>query len=159
MPSNSRFPFLATVTALLDVPVEHQVDGRDAKAVFTGAPADKWDDMAFLRGTGRPQGTANAWISAMTQRYKLVYSSIEEPWLIDVKNDPNELTNLFGHPEHKQRTRLMTEKLLAYGETHNDEYVRIPQIRWWMDQVIGRKQYLNRSIVTPIRCSLRVRSC
>jgi arylsulfatase A-like enzyme len=135
----SNIDFLPTVMKLLDVPLTHKVDGRDAVALFTGGPQSKWDDITFIRSTGAPGRRGNAWLSAITQRYKLVYSSNEVPWLIDLKNDPNELTNLFGQPKLKQQTREMTEKLRTYGKAHKDDYIHIPRIRSWIDQVLKTK--------------------
>ncbi len=130
----SNVDFLPTVMNLLEVPLEHKVDGRDATALFAGKSDGDWDDVAIIRSTGQPGRAGNAWISAITRQFKLVYSSNEEPWLIDLKHDPNELTNLFGQAAHKQQARSMTEKLRAYGKAHNDPYVEIPRIRSWMDQ-------------------------
>ena len=59
-----------------------------------------------------------------------------EQVLIDLKNDPNELINLFGQPVQREQTRWMTERLLAYGKTHNDEYLSIPRVKSWIDQVL-----------------------
>jgi arylsulfatase A-like enzyme len=132
----SNIDFLPTVMQLLDVPLEHKVDGRDATQLFTGKPTDDWEDISIIRSAGKPGQAGNAWLSAVTQQYKLVYSSNEVPWLIDVKNDPNELTNLFGQASLKPQTRWMTENLSAYGKTHDDDYVRNPRIRSWMGQVL-----------------------
>lgn len=128
--------FLPTVMSLLDVPVPHKTDGRNAAALFTSGSIDNWEDIAFIRSTGQPGRSGTAWISAITEQFKLVYSTNEEPWLIDLKNDPNELTNLFGQPDHRKQTRWMTERLLAYGKSHNDDYVQIPRVRSWIDQVL-----------------------
>jgi arylsulfatase A-like enzyme len=132
----SNIEFLPTVMRLLDVPLRHKVDGRDASSLFMGKTDSDWEDISFIRSTGRAGKPGNAWISAVTQRYKLVYSTNEEPWLIDLKDDPNELTNVFGQADLQKQARWMTEKLSAYGKTHNDEYVRNPRIRSWMDQVL-----------------------
>lgn len=128
--------FLPTVLSLMDSPVPHKVDGRNAAALFTEASVKDWEDIAFVRSTGRPGRSGDAWISAITEQFKLVYSTNEEPWLIDLKNDPNELTNLFGQPAHKEKSRWMTERLLAYGQANDDEYLSHPRIRSWIDQVL-----------------------
>ena len=122
--------FLPTVMNLLEVEVPHAVDGRDATALFTGRGGD-WEDIAFVRST--PQAP---WLSVITRQYKLVYSTKDQPWLIDLKNDPNELTNLFGQEKHKEMVRRLTKKLRAYGEQYDDNYIQIPRIRSWMDQVL-----------------------
>lgn len=122
--------FLPTIMSLLGVPRDHPVDGRDASALFTGRDVE-WDDVAFVRST--PGGP---WLSVLTSRYKLVYSTNDQPWLIDLQDDPNELTNLFGDAEHRELARQLTERLLAYGQTHDDEYIEIPRMRAWIDQVL-----------------------
>jgi arylsulfatase A-like enzyme len=122
--------FLPTIMSLLEVPCDLVVDGRDASPLFTGKDV-AWDDVAFVRSTpGAP------WLSVLTSRYKLVYSTNDQPWLIDLREDPNELTNLIGKPEHTELVRRLTERLLAYGETHDDEYVEHPRMRAWIDQVL-----------------------
>ena len=100
------------------------------------ASKDEWEDISFVRSTSQRDKASSGWISAITARFKLVYSSNEEPWLIDLKEDPNELTNLFGQPAHKEKTRWMTERLVAYGKAHDDPYVDIPRVRSWIDQVL-----------------------
>lgn len=132
----SNVDFLPTVMSLLDVPVSHDVDGRNAAALFTGEATDDWEDITFIRSTTRKGQAGDVWVSAITERYKLVYSSNEEPWLIDLKNDPNELTNLIGQASLKEQARWMTERLVAYGKAHDDESVSIPRVRSWMNQVL-----------------------
>ena len=131
--------FLPTVLSLMDTPVPHAVDGRNASALFTHSQKTEWEDIAFVRSTSQPGKASSGWISAITARFKLVYSSNEEPWLIDLKADPNELTNLFGQPAHKEKARWMTERLVAYGKAHDDPYVEIPRVRSWIDQVLNSK--------------------
>jgi arylsulfatase A-like enzyme len=135
----SNIDFLPTVMSLLDVPLKQKVDGRDASALFMGKSDKGWEDIAIIRSTGQPGKPGNAWISAVTKRYKLVYSTNEEPWLIDLKSDPNEVSNLYGQAKLKEISRWMTEKLVAYGKEHKDEYVEIPRIRTWMNQTLNRK--------------------
>lgn len=124
--------FMPTVLSLMEVSVPHKVDGRDASVLFTGEAKD-WDDIAFVRST-----PGSNWLSAITARWKLVYSINEEPWLIDVKNDPNELINLAGRSEHTDIMKKLTKKLLAYGKDYNDPYIDNPRIESWMQQVLKR---------------------
>jgi arylsulfatase A-like enzyme len=124
--------FLPTVLALLDVPLEHHVDGRDASALLTGNAKD-WDDVAFLRST--PGGV---WLGAVTGRYKLIYSAADEPWLIDMQQDPTEVVNRFDQAEHRDRIRTLTARLLDYCKTHNDPYARVPKIQEAMTAVLGQ---------------------
>ena len=131
----SNVDFLPTAMSLLDVKHKNRVDGRDASSLFRGEES-KWEDIAFIRSTGRVNSDGAAWITAITKDLKLVYSTNEEPWLIDLKNDPNELTNLFGEAEHQAKIRWMTEKLADYGKANDDRYVSHPRIRTWMQQAL-----------------------
>lgn len=124
--------FLPTVMSLMDVEVPHQVDGRDASALFAGEDID-WEDIAFVRAT-----SGGSWVSAHSADYKLVYSANEEPWLFDLQNDPNELTNLAGRAEHADTLKSMTEKLAAYGKQHNDPHFDHPRVQSWINQVLGK---------------------
>lgn len=123
--------FLPTAMSLLGHAVPHPVDGRDASALFAGN-TDGWQDLAIVRSTsGR-----SPWLSVLSQRYKLVFSGIEEPWLIDLKNDPKEIVNCFGTASHKPMVREMTTFLQRYAIEHNDPFVRQPRIREAIQRIL-----------------------
>ena len=73
---------------------------------------------------------------AVTAEHKLVYSTVDEPWLIDVKSDPQELTNLFDKAEQQARIRELTAKLQTYALENNDPFVREPDIRRQIARVL-----------------------
>lgn len=132
----SNVDFLPTAMTLLGVNYDGQVDGRDASTLFRGGESE-WEDITIIRSTGQPDGANSAaWISAITRDLKLVYSTNEEPWLIDLKTDPNELTNRLGEARHREKIRWMTSRLAEYGRTHDDPYVSHPRIRTWMAQAL-----------------------
>jgi len=119
--------FLPTVLALMGVKTAGKEEGRDASALLTGkAPAD-WDDIVFFRGTGK--GDSVNWLAAATSRYKLVLAPRDDPWLIDLETDPDELKNLFRDPAHRETVRGLARKLLAYCAKHNDHYGNAPRIK------------------------------
>ncbi|HIF30253.1 MAG TPA: DUF229 domain-containing protein [Planctomycetaceae bacterium] len=122
--------FLPTIMDLLDAPYDIAVDGRNAAPLFTGK-AQSWEDICFLRST--PRGP---WLAVTTHQYKLVYSSIEAPWLIDVDNDPQERINLFEEEKHRDLIRELTQKLGKYCLKHNDPYGRLPRIHASMNKVL-----------------------
>jgi arylsulfatase A-like enzyme len=55
-------------------------------------------------------------------RYKLIhfYNDIDTWELYDLKNDPNELNNLYGKPGTERVTKRMMQKLAALQEQYND---------------------------------------
>lgn len=131
----SNVDFLPTVLRLLDVPLDTDVDGRDASDLFLGGDSAEHEDIAFLRSAGRPQSSA-AWLTAVTRRWKLVYSTNEVPWLIDLREDPNEVRNLYGQPELQPVVTSLTRQLAEYAETHADPWAERPGIRSWIQDVL-----------------------
>ncbi|MEK6236981.1 MAG: sulfatase [Planctomycetales bacterium] len=122
--------FLPTATSLLKIDHDQPVDGRDASKLFQGE-AEDWDDLAFLRSTPN-----SPWVCAVSKKYKLVYSASDEPWLIDLQADPNEVTNEFGLEKHKQRIKQMTTRLYEYCRLHQDEHARVPRIHQEINAVL-----------------------
>ena len=55
-------------------------------------------------------------------RYKLIhfYNDIDTWELYDLKNDPNELNNLYGQPGTERITKRMMQKLAALQEQYDD---------------------------------------
>jgi len=131
----SNVDFTPTVLNLMDVPLKHTVHGRDASALFRGDNPE-WNDIAFIRSTGS-RGQANAWLAAVTQQYKLVYSTNEVPWLIDLQADPNELTNRFSDPALQDQIVKMTQQLHEYAMQHDDRYAQMPGIRSWIQDTLN----------------------
>ena len=74
---------------------------------------------------------------AVTERYKLVYSVADSPWLFDLKNDPEELNNLFGRPEHKKLVLELTRALAEYCEAYADDRREQGRIKTDMEAVLA----------------------
>ncbi len=105
--------FLPTVLNLMDVKTAGLEQGRDASALLTGKTPSGWKDIGFMRGT-------NDWLCAVTQNYKVVYSQKDVPWLFDLKEDPDELTNFFKDPRYSDVVKNMTAELMAYCKKYDD---------------------------------------
>ena len=112
--------FAPTILPMMGVQTDQAFDGRDASPLFLSEPADDWQDMAIVRGTGDKQG----WLMAVTDRYKLVVSATDPPWLFDLKRDPDEVVNLFSHPGYREIVRQLATSLRKYGEQHADPFIR-----------------------------------
>ncbi len=118
--------FLPTILNLMDVPTAGKEEGRDASALFTTgkAPAD-WKDITFFRGTG---GKGMEWLAAVSDRYKIIYSVENEPWLFDLKTDPDEMVNQFSNPEYREIVRTMSSELITYGNQFDDPRAKDPKV-------------------------------
>jgi len=102
---------------LMGVTSAGEEHGRDASQLLTTgkAPSD-WNDVAFLRSTGEERG----WLAAVTDRYKIIYSTADVPWLFDLEKDPDELVNVFNDPAYRETVRGLSQKLADYGKKYND---------------------------------------
>lgn len=60
------------------------------------------------------------WVAAASDRYKLVLSPTDDPWLFDLQKDPDEMVNFYNNPEYKPVVDRMQAELVTqmkrYGE-------------------------------------------
>jgi arylsulfatase A-like enzyme len=109
--------FLPTIINLMGFKTAGREEGRDASSLLVAGKApDGWKDIAFFRSTGE-QGN---WLAAVGSGYKIVYSPIDNPWLFDLKKDPDELTNFFLDQSCREVVRNMSAALLEYGRRFKD---------------------------------------
>jgi arylsulfatase A-like enzyme len=118
--------FLPTVLHLMDFETAGMEEGRDASALFVEgrAPAD-WNDITFVRGTGEEAG----WLAAVTDRYKLIVSTADDPWLFDLREDPDELVNRFRDAACREIVRDLSRQLLDYGKKYKDPRIENEKIQ------------------------------
>ena len=142
--------FLPTILSLMGHNTAGKEQGRDASHLFvTGkAPAD-WDDVTFFRSTGTPDSIVG-WVGAVTDRYKLIYCAKDEPWLFDLKKDPDELVNCFTDPAYRETVRELSRKLVAYGRKYKDPYITSDEVKSDLAWAIsGKGAYIRRPKQRP----------
>ena len=61
-----------------------------------------------------------------------------DPWLFDLKKDPDEMTNLFSDPVSKKVVTAMTTQLQGYSKLQKDPYADLPEIKSAMDEVLAK---------------------
>ena len=125
--------FVPTLFALTGDQLPKGVDGRDASILFRGSK-NQWEDIAFIRSTS----TGKPWLAAITDRYKIIYSALGDPWLFDLKTDPDELHNAFTKPNAQRIVKRLTAKLAAYTNHHNDPYGNNARIKADMALVLSQ---------------------
>ena len=59
-------------------------------------------------------------VTAISQRYKLVLSQVDDPWLYDLHKDPDELVNVYTDPEYKEIAENFKTELIAQMECYNE---------------------------------------
>ena len=126
--------FMPTLLSLTDDKPPQGIEGRNASSLFKG-DSNNWNDIAFLRSTSNGQ----PWLAAITDRYKLIYSSLGQPWLFDLKNDPNELHNNFNLPQSKSIVQKLTKQLVEYTKRTNDSYALNQAIKSNIEKVINQE--------------------
>ena len=115
--------FTPTILPLLGQNAPEACEGRDFGKLLRGDSED-WKDVTILRNAG----VKAAWMAAVTDRYKLVISLADEPWLFDTKVDPDELQNRYGASDTDEITRFLATELLSYGKEHNDPFLSTPTL-------------------------------
>ncbi|NQU53833.1 MAG: sulfatase [Bacteroidetes bacterium] len=115
--------FAPTFLTFMDQKVPVQMQGRDFSSLLInpGSQID-FEDITFMRSTGL--GTEGNWIAAVTSQYKLILSKNDEPWLIDMETDPDELINFAKEPDKAGIVKELANQLNGYAQKHNDSFLQ-----------------------------------
>jgi arylsulfatase A-like enzyme len=82
--------------------------GLDASGDFTSSAKELSEDrIVYVR---QSSGT---WVAAFDQRYKLILSVVDKPWLFDLEKDPDELTNQYGREGYQDVSKRLKKELLS----------------------------------------------
>ena len=105
----------------LDYPVSMQ--GRDFSPLME-KPENQtaWEDISVIRSSGLTN--KGNWIAVITSRYKLVLSRNNVPWLLDLEQDPFELTNHISIRGNKAVVKQMAAKLQEYKLKYDDPFLK-----------------------------------
>ncbi|MFY0608301.1 MAG: sulfatase [Cyclobacteriaceae bacterium] len=110
--------FAPTILNFMQQSVPAEMVGKDFSGLLTDpATQSQFEDITFLRSS------SDKWIAAVTSRYKLVLSPIEDPWLFDLEQDPDELTNYVNEASKASVIKELAQKLKDYGEAQSDPYL------------------------------------
>ena len=112
---------------MFDVKTDTQFHGRDFSHLLGdegSKQAETWTDIAFARGTGDQAG----WLMAVSDRYKLVVASNDQPWLFDLERDPDELINMIDNSAYRAIATDLGVKLEAYCNEFKDPRLESPRI-------------------------------
>ncbi len=108
--------FTPTILGLMDVDHSKQsFHGEDLSKDFTGKDKVYADDrIVYITNA------ASRWVAAVDNRYKLVLSPSDKPWLFDLKEDPDEIVNYYNNPEYKTIGERLMKELYKQMETFNE---------------------------------------
>ena len=137
--------FLPTLNGVLDLQISEVLNGRDASQWFRGNPPPSWDDITFLRSS-----RGGNWLCAASERYKLVVSSGERPWLMDLQTDPTEALNHASDPTealnhasdpHKAEVlQSMARALKVYAIEEKDPLLNVEGIGSSLTELLSSSQ-------------------
>lgn len=114
--------FAPTILSFMGREVPASMAGRNFSDLLTDpATEENWDDISFMRNGGTAKN--GLWVTAVTSRYKLVLSKKDDPWLIDMKIDPNELINFIEKPKYRDVVKKLANQLKEYGQKQADPFL------------------------------------
>ena len=87
-----------TILGLADIKTNHDFEGRNLTEQFASGGGGKGGQVTFLRNSG----TNPQWVCAIDERYKLVLSVNDRPWLF-TQQDPDELLNFTAGRQMKDK--------------------------------------------------------
>lgn len=96
--------FTPTILGLMDIKTNVEFHGLNAVQDFTNEDKNIVDNRITYYAKSH-----SWWVAAVDNRYKLILDKKEKPWLFDLQEDPDELTNLYNSLKHKNiATKLKT---------------------------------------------------
>lgn len=127
-----------TVIGLLQMAANPDDEGRDLSQALADGSQSQADELqppiTFLRNSG----TSAGWVAAVDERYKLILSVADGPWLFDAQQDPDELLNFYLRPGTEGVAERLGKALLEYGTRTNDPWLDHPKIAASLASVLGK---------------------
>ena len=132
-----------TFLDLAGVDIPKDMDGVSFKPVLEGNTPDDWQtDMYYRYWMHRAHFNIPAHYGIRTQRYKLIFyyglpldakgayeiSTTPEWELFDLKNDPNEMNNIYNDPSYSNLIKELKTRLLELKEQYGDRDEKYPEL-------------------------------
>ena len=87
--------------------------------------------VTFLRNSG----TVPQWVCAVDDRFKLVLSVNDQPWLFDAEQDPDELLNFYRRPGSGAATQRLAKALQQLWKAKKRCVLAAPRNRSFAEKV------------------------
>jgi arylsulfatase A-like enzyme len=121
--------FSPTLLSLLEKELPEGTQGRNLSEWFRARASEakklQRNSVTFLRAAS----SKAAWVAAVTDRYKLIVSAGDRPWLFDLKEDPHETKNHIGKPENQAIAARLAQSMLQYGDLMKDPQLTEGKLR------------------------------
>lgn len=110
--------WMSTFLTMAGIKEQPKSAGRDLTPLFRTPDLKTWEDVTYSRIHKR-------WLAAIDNRYKLAIDvSKSAPWLIDTKEDPDEIINHYGEPFYQDVAVSLAKKMKSYINKQNDPFGR-----------------------------------
>lgn len=126
-----------TLVGLLKLPADPSDEGRDlARDLLDVSVTESLAEapVTFLRNAGtKPQ-----WVAAIDERYKLILSVDDVPWLFDAEQDPDELLNFYRRPGTDGVAERLALALKRYSVEMRDPHFSDPNIAASLAKIVDK---------------------
>ena len=118
----STVDFKPTLLKLIGINGKQTDEGTDCSQILiSGKPTEGFKNIAFCRGPAMRRNDMFTFISAVTDRYKLICSPKGgKPTLYDRVKDPDELINFYDDENYREIVQQLLKELRQYGTQFND---------------------------------------
>lgn len=116
--------FAPTMLNMAGVEVPEEMQGESFAPLLTGEDAGSWRDAIYYHYYEYPKWhQVQPHYGIRTDRYKLIhfYYDVDVWELYDLKEDPNELQNLYGQSKYEGLTASLKERLTTLQKEYKDD--------------------------------------
>jgi arylsulfatase A-like enzyme len=109
----SNLDWAPTILDLAGVEIPAAMEGRSLLERLDGTPPEDWRQAVYIRNHA---GNGNRWYGIRTSRYKLIHHDRVHEWeLIDLQEDPLELTNVYGDEQYADVVAALETEMASLG--------------------------------------------
>jgi arylsulfatase A-like enzyme len=109
----SNLDWAPTILDLAGVEIPAAMEGRSLLERLDGTPPEDWRQAVYIRNHA---GNGNRWYGIRTSRYKLIHHDRFHEWeLIDLQEDPLELTNVYGDEQYADVVAALETEMASLG--------------------------------------------
>ena len=99
-----------------------EFEGKSFATLIREGEDSNWEDLSIIRGS--QAGGAFKHITAVSDRYKLIYSNVKSvldvPWFIDMQRDGYEMLNFYNDEEYFEIIAKMARGIKNYSVRCDD---------------------------------------